>query len=395
MGEAELTRAGRRAGRSGSMPRAIARAKRSAGAAVLLVLPLLAVFVWEAPRSAALSVPSTKVPSVTVPSVTVPSVTVPSVTVPATPVTPPVSTPKVSTPSVSTPAVSTRSGAVPSTHSTGGSVVRSATASAAGTAPWPSSVSGAVYEVAPTVDRSLGDHSSATFGHAASSRSSPAAARRARQAARRQKQLRRLVLRLRGCLAELSPQAARTLELRTGVGMRHQHTGPQVARIMHVSQAREHRVEQAAVVALRNVSKYGCGSSSRAALAAGAASSSGMFVGTQAALGPFSQTSSGAPSSSGPPNGPAESSPDVHGPGRTHHAGGGIPAPFTALAGPSIFDRLFDLLILLGLMAAFFVAYVARRTIDARRNPRPVTAEQPDPDEPAPLAGHSASRRQD
>ena len=76
-----------------------------------------------------------------------------------------------------------------------------------------------------------------------------------------ERKLRQLVLRLRGCLSSLSSQQTHVLVLRTGLGLKHDYTRRQVARILSASLAREGRIERQAVASLTMASAQGrCGS---------------------------------------------------------------------------------------------------------------------------------------
>jgi hypothetical protein len=76
--------------------------------------------------------------------------------------------------------------------------------------------------------------------------------------ARDTRRLRALVRRRRGCLAELPTGARRLLRLRAGLGEEAGLSAESVARILHVSPAREVRLERRALTALRLEARHGC-----------------------------------------------------------------------------------------------------------------------------------------
>ena len=211
-------------------------ARRSIVAGTLLGMVLLAMCAVEPLSSGALTVPSVSVPTVTGPSVSIPSVSVPPVSTPTVTV-PTVSTPAVSAPSVSVPFV----GSTPSLSVAGGqgtSALSDSAQSGAGTSSSTSSVGSG---------RSAGGRDAHAPGSAAA----------------RQRQLRSLVVRLRGCLSTLRPQAQRVLLLRAGIGTARPDSGSAVAHILHISVVREAQVEHAALVDLQAAARDGrCASSS-------------------------------------------------------------------------------------------------------------------------------------
>jgi hypothetical protein len=82
-------------------------------------------------------------------------------------------------------------------------------------------------------------------------------------AAARQRQLRSLVVRLRGCLSTLRPQAQRVLLLRAGIGTARPYSASAVAHTLYISVVREARVEHAALVHLQAAARDGrCASTS-------------------------------------------------------------------------------------------------------------------------------------
>jgi hypothetical protein len=218
-------------------------ARRSIVAGALLAMVLLAMFAVESPSSGALTVPSVSIPSVSVPSVSVPPVSTPAVTVPT------VSTPAVSVPSVSVPFV----GSTPSLSVVGGQGASALSDSALS----PSSASASA--ASGGAGQSGAGTSSVGSGRSAGDRGAHAPG----SAAARQRQLRSLVVRLRGCLSTLRPQAQHVLLLRAGIGTARPHSGGAVAHILYISVVREAQVEHAALVDLQAAARDGrCASTS-------------------------------------------------------------------------------------------------------------------------------------
>jgi hypothetical protein len=246
-----------------------------AAAVGLLIVPPLA--------GTAATLPTVTVPKLTVPTLTVPKVTVPSVTTPSV-TTPSVSTPSVTTPAVTSPSVSAPSVTVPAVHApttpapgagsrTGSSVgetVSSVTGTAtSGSSSGPARPASPTSAPAPTSSSSFASTSSPAatsegtglrLGQrrsGASRGSDPARTRsRARRLARARsgaenRRLRSLLARLRGCLGTLDSGSRRLLSLRAGLHGSPRSAGA-VARLLHVTPARERLLERLSLVELQN-----------------------------------------------------------------------------------------------------------------------------------------------
>ena len=237
------------------------------------------------------TVPSETTPVGTMPSVTTPALTTPSVTTPSL-TTPSVTTPSVTRPSVTTPVATVPSATAPATTSAPvtsatskasplvGAVTRRAAgtsgaaggpASAAPNVTAPASSGGPAGSSGPAGSGAATSPTVATASHAAPahgrtgtrpSGKSPRRSARVRRlaAAGESPRLRRLVARLHGCLQTLGSGARRLLSLRAGLD------GPvrspaAAARLLRVSVAREGRLEQRALGALRRSAVTGCAGS--------------------------------------------------------------------------------------------------------------------------------------
>jgi hypothetical protein len=266
------------------------------GTAATVTVPSLTVPAVTIP---ALSIPSITTPVVTTPAVTTPHVTTPSVTTPSV-TTPAVTVPSVTTPSatsrpVTTPSASTPAGEVPSvtTPSTSGagasptsgagasatsgrSVTQtasspvSAASSPASTGSSPaawttaSDPAGATTGTGVQARLARGAGATRTGGGTRSARRRAIAKRHAAARAAENRRLRSLVARLHGCLASLDPGARRLLSLRAGVGGSPRGAAA-VARILHVSPAREQLLEQLSVMQLRNQAGAPCAATTSSA----------------------------------------------------------------------------------------------------------------------------------
>ncbi|HEY6522396.1 MAG TPA: hypothetical protein VIY10_01435 [Solirubrobacteraceae bacterium] len=249
----------------------------AAGLGVLVAQPLAgtAAMLPQPPAVPKLTVPAVTVPSVstpvgTTPSVTTPSVTTPSVTTPSV-TTPPVSTPvavvpSVTTPRMTTPSVTTPPASAPSATAPARTMASKVSALVGGPtqSASPSGATGDPASAAPDlaggaagVPAAGGTRTGLARGGDGASRHESARARRI-ASARESRRLRRLVTGLHGCLGTLGVGAQRLLTLRAGL------TGPArsaavTARVLHVSPAREARLERLALVALQRSAATGCG----------------------------------------------------------------------------------------------------------------------------------------
>ena len=306
----------------------------AAGLGVLVAQPLAgtAAMLPQPPVSPAvpqLTVPAVTVPSVstpvgTTPSVTTPSVTTPSVTTPSV-TTPPVSTPvavvpSVTTPRMTTPSVTTPPASAPSATAPARTMASKVSALVGGptqSAP-PSGAPGDPASAAPDIAGGVagvpaagGARTGLARGGDGASRHASARARRI-ASARESRRLRRLVTRLHGCLGTLGVGAQRLLTLRAGL------TGPArsaavTARVLHVSPAREARLERLALVALQRSAATGCGGP--APVVARALASAGTL-----------SPSAPQPSGAAPASGPAASLSAAHAE-RPARGGRSLPAP--------------------------------------------------------------------
>lgn len=211
-------------------------------------------------------------PAFTVPSVSTPQLTVPSVSTPVAS-TPAVTVPSVSTPST-TPSTPSPSGAVGSVVTTvtsaaravtggagsgGGSGTPSSSGSAAGGSSAGSSApSPAVGSSAPSAAAGQAPGTGPAASEGITRHHRTAAQRSAAQAAAESRRLRRLVTTLDACLGGLSPTSSRLLTLRAGIGTASARSGAAVAKLLHVTPARERTLERTAVVALVRAATEGC-----------------------------------------------------------------------------------------------------------------------------------------
>ena len=229
-----------------------AAARRSIVAGALLAMVLLTMFAVEPLSSGALTVPSVSTSAVAVPTVSTPTVTVPTVSTPTVTVLT-VSTPTVSAPAVSVPFV----GSTPLLAVAGGPGAWALSDSALS----PSSTSASAARASAGQSDAGTQPSGTSVGSGRSADDRHAHARRTAAA----RQLRNLVVRLRGCLSTLRPQAQRVLLLRAGIGTARPHSATAVAHILSISVVREAQVEHAALVDLRAAARDGrCASTSMA-----------------------------------------------------------------------------------------------------------------------------------
>ncbi len=202
-------------------------ARRPILAGVLLTVALLAMFAVKSLPSGAATVPTARRPTVATPSGTTPAVSSVTVTVPAgkkAPVTvSPVNVRPVVTPGVgSTPSLSTQ---------------------AAPAAPGALALSGTAVSASASASLSGGRLPATRYTRAPSS------------AASAQRQLRSLVVRLSQCLSTLSSGSQRMLLLRVEIDTAGPDSRRAVARMLHISVAREARVEHAALLKLQTAAR--------------------------------------------------------------------------------------------------------------------------------------------
>ncbi len=217
-----------------------------------------------------------KTPTVTTPKVTTPTVTTPRVGTPVTTV-PSVTTPSTGTPSAGTPAGG-RQGATGTVRTTASQIGRGLGAGI------PSHAGGAQSSASPAAGASGASSATGLPGTLAAAGASGGAdsiagsagamtdvARAARigaatpgspraqhlAAVAETRRLRRLVARLRNCLSTIGARARRVLALRAGLHGK-ARSAATTARILHISDRREHKLERRAVIALAQRAGTSC-----------------------------------------------------------------------------------------------------------------------------------------
>jgi hypothetical protein len=248
---------------------------------ILVTLPVLIVvlctLLTQSGRAAGLPVSTPSAPSVSTPSAL--SVSTPSAPSVSTPSVPSVSTPSApsgTAPSVNVPSTPLSSGggvsAASPSHITAPSVqahVPSSSSLTSGSSP-DSSSGAAAGSGSPTYTTSGGGSGSGTpTGSSADSSSSVGSAQTAnagrgaspgqsRSQAQESHRLRQLVQRDEGCLSALPPGQAQLLVLRADLGGPSPRSAAAVARILHISAAREAGLERSALSALISSARGGC-----------------------------------------------------------------------------------------------------------------------------------------
>lgn len=224
---------------------------------------LTAIAMLEPLASDALTVPPVTTPSTAVNGYSTPSISTPSGA-------PPISWPSVSTPSI--PSASVPSQSVPSPSA----AVQHASDAIAG-APqtrWagstPHTTGAGEDSLLPSSSSQPQDASStATTAHTSDAKRGSAASDGAGiRHSFSKRYLRGLVLRFKSCLAVISTRQEKVLALRTGLGLKQSYGPSRVARILHVSVAREGQIEHNAVAALGSAAAAGFCSDTRSATTA-------------------------------------------------------------------------------------------------------------------------------
>lgn len=216
-------------------------ARRPVVAGALLTFALLALFAATAYPSGAATTSTAKNPTATMPAVSPVTVTVPAGSRPPAPVAPQTATTPaapVSPPTSTAAPVSAPPAAAPPAGSSSTPTVSSAQSPSGSAAPAPAGASQAGSRVASTRStRARG------IGVVA------------------QQQLRIIVVRLSQCLSTLSPDSQRMLLLRAGISAAQPPGSRAVARMLHISVAREARLEQDALLKLQSAARgHSCGS---------------------------------------------------------------------------------------------------------------------------------------
>lgn len=296
-----------------------------------------------------------------------PSVTVPSISVGG------ISTPSISTPSVSTPlGQGSHAPARPTPSPARAAPAAAWSSSSSGAAMWSADAASTVVRASTTgVGLSGSAWSGAAVALSAPSRAGAARHARAHSGPFTERYLRRTVLSLRGCLTSITPQYARDLILRTGVGIKRSYSRRRVARMLRVNLRREGQIEREGVLALRTAAGDGfCAASRNAGTKRGLLTETveaSLLAGVLPA-----PLLTGAPQSGGrrTPHRAAR-----RGPGRARHAvssaSAGLPLP---RPGSSSADLL---LLLAALGATALLAVVARqRMLRTNLAPAPRTPQE-------------------
>lgn len=338
-------------------------------------------------------------PTASTPTVSVPSTTVAPVPVPGTTV----STPSVTTPAVTTPAVAPTVPATPQKPSV--STVTQRVGSAAGSPSPARPAPGVTGSVATTLvssgaeaaGRSVAGTSGGSGSAPRSEGSESRAARRvaARHRARETRVLRTLVARDQGCLSALTMGEQRLLALRAGLGDDQAHSATAVARIIHVSSARETHLEERALADLRVQARHGCPATTvaasfaglngraRSALVGWIAPAAGSGVGT-----PNGVTASGSGAGSSLSAGGVTRAAAGRR-ARHHHASGQLSQGAINVTPVSAGDSLFPIVLgVLGLGAvALLIVALQQRRLRTALDPGGVYSRPLPPPPPPPRAG--------